>query len=152
MKRGGPLLFTLASVVLAASAGAACGQQASPAGPGDTCEQATDCQEGYVCITQPDGSRQCSDNLSSIQTTEEAGMDAEAQGDAPAAQDGSAPAPDGTAPADSGGGSPDTGGGGTKDSGTPPQDTGSPPQDTGSPPQDTGSPPADSGSGDASGD
>jgi hypothetical protein len=60
--------------------------------PGDACEKASDCQEGYVCIAQTNGpkeccgtqqlpSGQCASNLSSIQSSEvDGGTD-----DAPAA-------------------------------------------------------------------
>jgi hypothetical protein len=117
-------------------AGEACGQAAAPAASGDTCELSTDCQEGYVCITQPDGTRQCSNNLAAIQSTEEAGADAPAM----AAMDGTAPQGDSTVPPSESGAPP------PQDSGSPPADTGSPPKDTGSPPVDTGSPPQDTGS------
>lgn len=89
----------------------ACGGSGSHEGtvaPGDPCEQASDCQAGYVCIaqttgpkeccgTQPLPSGQCAANLSSIQSSEvEGGAD-----DAPAA----APETGGPAPeAGAGGG------------------------------------------------
>ena len=89
----------------------ACGGSGSHEGtvaPGDPCEQATDCQEGYVCIAQPTGpkeccgtqelgSGQCAANLSSIQSSEvEGGAD-----DAPI---GPTPEAGGTAPEAAGGG------------------------------------------------
>jgi hypothetical protein len=137
VKRGAYLSPVL--VLVAMAAGEACGQAATPAASGDTCELTSDCQEGYVCITQADGSRQCSSDLSSIQLTEEAGMEAAAPMEA------GAPQGDSTAPPQEGGMPPQDSGTPPKDTGSPPQDTGSPPQDTGSPPQDTGSPPQEGG-------
>lgn len=107
-------------------AGEACGQAETPAGSGGTCELTSDCQEGYVCITQPDGTRQCSNDLSSIQLSEEGGTEAGAMPMEAAAPQGDSAAP-------------------PQESGTPPQDSGSPPKDTGSPPVDTGSPPQEAG-------
>jgi hypothetical protein len=125
----------------------ACSSPATPSGQGDTCEQATDCQEGLACIPQANGTRQCSSDFTPVQTTEEAGVtqDAPAQQEA-APGDGTTPPPDGTTP------TPDTGGNPPPDTGSPPKDSGSPPPDTGSPPPDTGSPPPDTGTGDAAGD
>jgi hypothetical protein len=119
----------------------ACSSPAALGGQGETCEQATDCQEGLACVPQPDGTRQCSNDLTPVQTTEEAGVN-----DAPAPMD--AAPQDGTTPQDTGSPPQDTGSP-PKDTGSPPQDTGTPPQDTGSPPQDTGSPPQETGTGDA---
>ncbi|HEY3817080.1 MAG TPA: hypothetical protein VGL81_07915 [Polyangiaceae bacterium] len=151
MKRGRAYLPPVLVVLGAMVAGEACGQAAAPAASGGSCQLTSDCQEGYVCITQPDGSRQCSNDLTSIQLTEEAGAEAAAT-----PMDAAAPMGDGSAPPPQEGGvtSQDSGsppppqdsGSPPKDSGSPPQDTGSPPQDTGSPPQDTGSPPQDTGS------
>ncbi len=138
MKRGAYLSPVLVLVAIALAE--ACGQAATPAASGDTCELTADCQEGYVCITQPDGSRQCSSDLSSIQLTEEAGMEAAAT-----PMEAGAPQGDSTAPPQEGGLPPQDSGTPPKDTGSPPQDTGSPPQDTGSPPQDTGSPPQEAG-------
>ena len=137
MKRGS-FLYPVLAIAAAMGVGEACGQAETPAASGGTCEQASDCQEGYVCITQPDGTRQCSNDLSSIQLTEEAGMDA---GEMMMAMDGAAPPQgDGAAPPQESGTTP------PPDSGSPPKDSGSPPKDTGSPPVDTGSPPVDTGS------
>ena len=141
MKRGGAFLYPVLVFAAAMGAGEACGQAETPAASGGTCEQASDCQEGYVCITQPDGTRQCSNDLTSIQLTEEGGMEAAAM-----AMEGAAPQGDGAAPPQEGGAPPPDSGSPPMDSGSPPADTGSPPKDTGSPPQDTGSPPQDTGS------
>jgi hypothetical protein len=129
VKRGATHLYPVL-VVLGAMAGSeACGQAETPEGSGGTCQLTSDCQEGYVCITQQDGTRQCSNDLSSIQQSEEAGVEAAAM----PMMDGGTPQGDGAAPA--------------ADSGTPPpQDSSSPPPDTGSsPPPDTGSPPQEAG-------
>ena len=116
--------------------------------PGGACEQATDCQEGYVCIpqttgpkeccgTQQLGSGQCANNLSSIQSSEEAGGGT----DAPAAMMNDAAAPtDGTMPM------PETGGGMET---APPMETGT--KET-APPVETGTPETGGGGNDASGD
>jgi hypothetical protein len=116
-------------------AGEACGKAAPPVGAGGTCQEATDCQEGYVCVPQPDGTRQCSSDLTPIQSTEDAG-----EGGAAPMEAGQPPPGDSTAPPQDSGSPPQDTGSPLKDTGSPPQDTGSPPQDTGSPPQDTGSP------------
>ena len=121
--------------------GEACGQAETPAASGGTCEQASDCQEGYVCITQPDGTRQCSNDLTSIQLTEEGGTD----GAEMMEMEGAAPQGDGAAPPQEGGAPPPDSGSPPVDSGSPPKDTGSPPVYTGSPPVDTGSPPQEAG-------
>ena len=126
--------------MLVASAVAACSNAANPAGGGGTCAVTDDCQQGYVCITTADGSRQCSNDLSQIESSLEGGADAAAATDAPAQQQ------DGTTPTTDSGAPPADTGAPPQDTGSPPQDTGSPPQDTGSPPQDTGSPPQDTGS------
>jgi hypothetical protein len=128
--------------VAAMGAGEACGQAETPASAGGTCELTSDCQEGYVCIKQPDGSRQCSNDLSSIQETEEAGMEAAAT-----PMEAAAPQGDSTAPPQEGGmPPPQDSGSALQDTGSPPQDSGTPSKDTGSPPQDTGSPMQDTGS------
>jgi hypothetical protein len=124
VKRPGAWVTPVFVFAVVVGAGEACSQAENPSSQGGTCQLTSDCQQGYVCITQTDGTRQCSSDLSSIQSTEEAGAEAAA-----AVMDG-APQGDSTA----------------QDTGSPPQDTGSPPQDTGSPPQDTGSPPQDTGS------
>jgi hypothetical protein len=103
--RGLAYLYSVLVVVAAVVTGEACGQAETPAGNGGTCQQTTDCQEGYVCITQPDGTRQCSNDLTSIQLSEEGGMEA---GETPM----EAAAPEG-------------------DSAAPPQETGAPPQEAG---------------------
>jgi hypothetical protein len=109
----------------------ACGSQKLGA-QGATCLQATDCQEGLVCVPQPKGANVCSSDLSTIQLTEDAtapAMDAGAKRDAgtadaavddapgadapgadDAAQEDVAPPPppvDAAAPADASTGTPD---------------------------------------------
>jgi hypothetical protein len=105
----------------------ACSKAAAPVGANGTCALTTDCAEGLQCITQPDGSRQCSSCLMCIESTEESGADA------PAVMmgDDATPPDDAAAPPD--------------DTGAAAPDTGSPPADTGSPPPDTGSPPVEAG-------
>jgi hypothetical protein len=62
-------------------------------GSGATCLQATDCQEGLVCIPQTNGPNICSSDLSTIQLTEDATAPTDAAprrdaaGDAPPAAD-----------------------------------------------------------------
>jgi len=92
----------------------ACSQAAPLVGQGGTCQVTTDCQDGLACITQPDGTRQCSSDFTGIQSTE-----SDAETDAPAMATG-----DGAAPA--------------SDTGSPPADTGTTPQDTGAAPQEAG--------------
>jgi hypothetical protein len=130
VKRGAAHLYPVLVVLGAMAASEACGQAETPQGSGGTCQLTSDCQEGYVCITQQDGTRQCSNDLSSIQQSEEAGVEAAAT---PMTDGGAPPLGDGAGPA--------------ADSGTPPpKDSSSPPPDTGSsPPPDTGSPPQEAG-------
>jgi len=132
------LLVVLATVALAALT-PGCSSQEQLQGEGGQCTQATDCQEGLVCIPQPDGTRKCSGDLGAIQP------DAGGAGDATAPKDGGKG--DAATPPADGGTPPQDGGTPPKDSGSPPQDSGSPPQDSGGPPQDSGSPPQDSGGG-----
>jgi hypothetical protein len=133
-------LYPVLVFAAAMGAGEACSNAETPASSGGDCQVTSDCQEGYVCITQTDGTRQCSNDLSSIQTTEEAGT----EGAAPP-MEGAAPQGDSAAPPQDSGSPPADTGAPPADTGSPPKDTGSPPQDTGSPPQDTGSPPAEAG-------
>jgi hypothetical protein len=120
------LLSTLVIGTAIAGAAQACGSgEQGAVAPGGTCEQATDCQEGYVCIPQANGPRQCSNNLAAIQATEEGG----------AADDAETPEKEAGPPAD----------GGTPTDGTSPQDV-TTPVDTGAPqetstPKETGAPP-----------
>jgi hypothetical protein len=110
-------------VVALGSVALACGKAAAPVAPGGTCEQATDCEEGYVCITQASGARLCSadlDAIASVETQSDAGpADTGAKQDATTPKD-SSPPQDSTTP---------------KDSTPPPQDS-SPPQDSTPPPVD----------------
>jgi len=107
--RGGALLYPVLVFAAAVVAGEACGQAETPASSGGTCEQSTDCQEGYVCITQLDGTRQCSNDLTSIQASEgEAGMEAGAmampmEAAAPQGDSGASPAETGAPPQEAGG-------------------------------------------------
>ena len=123
--RGAPWSLVAAAVAV----GAACSSPETLEAQGGPCFLATDCQEGLVCIPQPDGSRRCSSDLSSIQVPAEAG-----------ASDAVAPVPEARAPADTA--APDAGAG--PDTNTPQPDVAAPP-DVGSPPDtgmpDVGSPP-----------
>jgi hypothetical protein len=148
------LLATLVAGTALAGLAQACGGGGSHEGtvaPGGDCEQATDCQEGYVCIPQTTGpkqccgtqslpSGQCANNLSSIQSSLEAGGGT----DAPAAMNDAAAPTDGTAPNDGTMPMPETGGMET----APPMETGT--KET-APPMETGSPETGGGGNDASG-
>lgn len=98
---------------------------------GTQCFSAIDCAAGLVCVPKGNISV-CTNNLTSIETEIDSGMDA-ASGD--------------TGPIMLADGSLKPG----TDTGTPPADTGTPPVDaghpvdTGTPPVDTGTPPVDSG-------
>ena len=144
------LAFALPSAALLALA---CSSPAALVGAGGQCEQATDCQEGLVCIPQSNGTRICSNDLQAIQNTEiDSGTDATM-----AIPDSTTPLPDGTSqdvappPTDVGPPPQDTSPP-PDDTGPPPQDSGPPPQDSGPPPQDSAPPPEDSGGADAAGD
>ena len=101
----------------------ACNASPKLSAAGGACFQATDCEDGLVCVPQKDGSRVCSSDLSGIQTTEEAGGAGDDSTTADGPLDGLGP--DYVAPGDDGPG-PDTS----------PPDTSVPP-DT-SPPQEAG--------------
>jgi hypothetical protein len=133
------VFYSVLAIAMATAASEACGQAAAPVGAGGTCTLAPDCAEGYACITQPDGSRQCSNDFSSIQSTEDASLDVTT-----AVGNEAAPGDDAAAPPDEGGTPPPDTGTGPADT-APPPDTGSPPQDSGAPPQDTGTPVQDTG-------
>jgi hypothetical protein len=138
-------LLGFSGVLAAAAALGACGQAANPAGSGSTCSLTTDCQQGYACLTQPDGTRQCSSDFSTIQTTEESGAKEAAPKEGAAAADSTTPT-DGTTPTPETGGTPETGT--TPETGGP-QETGTKPEastpETGGTPE-TGSP-TDAGAG-----
>ena len=51
----------------------ACNNSSQEVGQGGSCFQATDCLAGLICAPQKNGARICTNDLSSIQTTEEAG-------------------------------------------------------------------------------
>src|SRR5262245_20241554 len=46
--------------------GAACAASSSRAGAGAECFLATDCEDGLVCVPQPNGGRVCSSDLSRV--------------------------------------------------------------------------------------
>jgi hypothetical protein len=50
----------------------ACSTKAKLISEGGDCLQATDCADGLVCVPQNDGRRICSNDLSGVQTIEEA--------------------------------------------------------------------------------
>jgi hypothetical protein len=92
----------------------ACSSKAKLIAQGGECLQATDCVDGLVCVPQQDGRRICSNDLSGVQSIEEAGPppagDAgalDATSDAPLAD---VEQPDAGPPADTGA-PPDAGGG-----------------------------------------
>jgi hypothetical protein len=134
------VFYSVLVIAMATAGSEACGQAAAPVGAGGTCTLTPDCAEGYACITQPNGSRQCSNDFSSIQSTEDASLDVTT---APAND--AAPGDDASAPPDEAGTPPGDSGSTPPDSGAAPQDTGSPPQDTGAPPEDTGTLAQDTG-------
>jgi hypothetical protein len=139
-RRRGGVFYAVFVMTLGTVASEACSQAAAPAGAGGTCSVVTDCAEGYVCIKQPDGSHQCSNDLSGIQSTEDSGVDSTT-----AAPSEAAPPDDATAPPDDGGTVFVDGASPVGEGATPSADTGAPPKDTGAPPQDTGTPVSDSG-------
>jgi hypothetical protein len=53
-----------------------CSTKAKLLGQGGECLQATDCVDGLVCVPQNDGHRICSNDLSGVQSTEDAGAPA----------------------------------------------------------------------------
>jgi hypothetical protein len=107
-------LRILSAAAVISAVGVACSTAAALQGAGGACEQATDCQEGFVCI---DGG--CADDLVGIQSVEEVGGEAAAPEAAPVA--------DGTAGAETGA---------TTDDSSPPPETGGSPNDAGPPAQD----------------
>jgi hypothetical protein len=72
---------------------AACSTHAKLAGQGEQCFQATDCEDGLVCVPAPDGRSACTNDVSSIVHMQEAGGPAEA-----APRDGATDAPPSDAP------------------------------------------------------
>jgi hypothetical protein len=127
-------------MVLATAASEACGQAAAPVGAGGACALTTDCAEGYECITQAGGNRVCSNDFSTIQSTEDAEVDATS-----AVPNEAAPPGDSTATPDHGVTPAEDSGSSLRDTGSPSADTGAPPKDTGAPPPDTGAPLEDTG-------
>jgi hypothetical protein len=49
-----------------------CSTKAKLVASGGECLQATDCEDGLVCVPQSDGKRICSNDLSGVQMVEEA--------------------------------------------------------------------------------
>ena len=103
-----------AVAVCALIAAGACSTPAKLVAQGGECHQATDCEEGLVCIPQQDGKSICDSDLSKIQKTEDAapppvhdaGTPRDGASDAPVARDGgggtdAAPPDDGAAGVDS---------------------------------------------------
>jgi hypothetical protein len=82
----------------------ACSTKAKLLAQGGDCLQATDCEDGLVCVPQKDGRRICDKDLSGVQLTEDATPPRDA-----APQDGpvDGPVADGPPPNDA---EPDTGG------------------------------------------
>ncbi len=153
----------LVGLVASALAGAvgACSSPEKASGQGGQCFVTDDCAPGFACITQADGTRQCTNDVSSVQTlppeaggpTDAPPMEAGEGGalpDSTAPEGAPPPPPDAGTPPPPDAGSPpppDTGAPPPPDTGAPPPDTGAPPTpDTGAPPPDSGSPPPDSGS------
>jgi hypothetical protein len=104
------------SPILAVVALFACGTDPSVSAAGEECFEATDCQDGLICVPQQNGSRVCSNDLSGV-SGKPPGEDA---------------------------GPMEAGEGGELNDGAPPTDA--PAQDTSAPDtsvKDTGSPPAD---------
>ena len=122
-------------IAIAVGLFAACGTAAKLVGQGGECEQATDCEDGLVCVPEKDGSHKCDSDLSGIQAPPEvpdaAGKDATA---ADASTDGSS-GTDATQP---------------DDVSAPPPDTSPPPADVTAPPPDTSVPPVDAAQPDTS--
>jgi len=125
---------------MATAGNEACEQGAAPVGPGGTCALTPDCAEGYACLPQANGARHCSNDFSSVQFTEDAGLDSTA-----ALPNEAAPPGDATVPPNDGATPPEDTGSSLPDTGSPSADTGAPLQDTGSPPPDAGTPTQDSG-------
>ncbi len=61
------------STWLFACALVACSSAAALQGPGGQCFLVSDCKPDLVCITQPDQTRRCTNNLGGIVSTEDAG-------------------------------------------------------------------------------
>jgi hypothetical protein len=104
----------------------ACSTPENLQGNGGQCTQTTDCQPNLFCVPQKVGPGICTNNLSTIVSTEEAGAtigDGAPKGDAPAPGDG------GTTPPDGGGSIPEA---------QPPADNASPPPEAAAPPPDAG--------------
>ena len=60
------------ALVIAGLSLIACSTKAKLAVQGADCLQATDCQDGLVCVPQQDGRHICDNDLSGVQTTEDA--------------------------------------------------------------------------------
>ena len=57
---------------------AACSTQAKAVAQGGQCFQAIDCQDGLVCVPQPDGRSACTNDVSGIVHIEDAAVPREA--------------------------------------------------------------------------
>jgi hypothetical protein len=99
MGRGAAALAMASTVLLAACGSAKLGAA------GATCLQATDCQEGLVCIPPPQsqgGASHCSSDTAQIQLVEDAAPPVDAAKRDSAAGDARAPQPDAMTPIDAG--------------------------------------------------
>ncbi len=100
-----PLVFAAVGVTVAVLA--ACSTKAKLIAQGGECLQATDCADGLVCVPQKDGRRLCDNDLSLVQSTEDAAAPAPTDagrrdGSADAASDAPTPPPDSGTDADDG--------------------------------------------------
>ena len=84
----------LAPLTIALALSSACSTKAKLIAQGGDCLQATDCEDGLVCVPQDDGRRICSNDLSGVQTIEEAAAPRPRDG---GPRDGRADAPPGDA-------------------------------------------------------
>ena len=127
------------TVLVVAVMAIACSSPEKLAGEGSECFLTTDCQEGLACITQTDGTRRCSSDLSSIQDPAvPSGGDAAAaspEGGGDAGVEAEPPPTDATTPPPQDAPPPPA------DASTPPQDVAAPPPDVGTPPQEASPPP-----------
>ena len=84
----------LPGVVLCLAFAAACSTKAKLIAQGGECFQATDCVDGLVCVPQKDGRRICDNDLTPVQSTEDAAAPAVADaGPRDASRDGTSDAP-----------------------------------------------------------
>jgi hypothetical protein len=105
------VFFAAGLGIAVAGAVAACSSSAKLAGQGGQCFAATDCEDGLVCVPQPDGRSACTNDVSGIVHMEDAAAMPDAavrdgtMTDAPPPNDGAqqdtAPQPDSAPPMDS---------------------------------------------------